>query len=193
MTRKALKAALGQRRKTVLATEQVCRTWVEQIAKPVRQTLKRPAAASASPMPLVVRRHAGLGGRLGSVSLSRATASAASSSASPKRPRALQSLVGYKDVDEQTGDKYRSEVSDKMPRPYHSLHAADPTELGVRSHQRGVPKMVEKIPYGRWRSRRWQFSCVRVVPTGPDAMVSHRRLGSHRIAEEISGDARRVC
>ena len=105
MQAKTLKAALEQRRKAVLVSVQVCRTWVDKFAKRAQRVLKRTAAASASPMPLVVKRHAGLGGRLGSVSLSRASASAASSSAPPERPRPLQSLARYKQVEEQAGDK----------------------------------------------------------------------------------------
>ena len=164
MQARALKTALEQRRKAVLVPLKVCRSWVDKFAKPVRQMLKRPAAASASPIPLVVKRHAGLGGRLGSVSLSCASASTASNSAPPKRPRSLQSLAGYKQVEEHVGDKYRSEVSDKgfgiKARSMRATH----TELGICGQQRGVPRVAEAIPYGRWQRRRRQLGLCMCCP-----------------------------
>ena len=53
MKYQALKATLEQRRKAILVSLQVCKTWLDKFTKPAQRVLKRPAAVSASSVPLV--------------------------------------------------------------------------------------------------------------------------------------------
>ena len=179
MKYQALKATREQRRKAVLASLMACRTWADKFARPAQRVLKRPSAVSASSVPLVVKRHAGLGGRLGLVSLSRAAPSsaAASSSALYKRPRSLHSFTGYKEVEEQVGDRYRREVSDKgVGLAKDSMQQKLQNwghEEWLKRYRMGVGNAVDRTVAVYVLSQQDLMRCAHVNGLEPDA--SHKR------------------
>ena len=83
---KALCKALGQRRKAVEASEQVCRTWVDQYAAAAEPPAKKGRRAIEPPE--------------------------VSAAASSSGPQARIKLLGAKAVEEACGPRYRREVTD---------------------------------------------------------------------------------
>ena len=83
---KALCKALGQRRKVVMASEKVCRTWLDQYATAAEPPAKKGRRAIEAPE--------------------------VSAAASSSGPQAGIKLLGAKAVEEACGPRYRREVTD---------------------------------------------------------------------------------
>ena len=83
---KALCKALGQRRKVVMASEQVCRTWLDQYATVAKPPAKKGRCAIEAPE--------------------------VSAAASSSGPQAGTKLLGAKAVEEACGLRYRQQVTD---------------------------------------------------------------------------------
>ena len=83
---KALRKALGQRRKVVEASEQVCKTWLDQYAAAAEPPAKKGRRAIEAPE--------------------------VSAAASSSGPQARIKLLGAKAVEEACGPRYRREVTD---------------------------------------------------------------------------------
>jgi len=126
-----LSATLGKRRKPVLVSVQVCKTWLEKLSAadamqkrpasgssyepPAAGVLKRPAAVSANAGSAKKRPANAITLAVSGASSSSATASAkptVSAASSSSAPADLFSIIGADELEKTCGEKYRQEMTD---------------------------------------------------------------------------------